>query len=189
MRTSRTLALAGAATAALAAAPAAALADGPDVGDPSVLDAALAGDDTIAETMRGHTRARAHRRLLRELRRHDRRPSGAVAGLTTRELRARTRELRAERRAEARAAQAAEEAAAAAPTGVLAAIAQCESGGDPTAIGGGGLYRGLYQFDLQTWQSVGGTGDPAAASVAEQTKRAQILYERAGTSPWPVCGG
>jgi hypothetical protein len=38
----------------------------------------------------------------------------------------------------------------------LAAIAACESGGNPRAIGGGGLYRGKY--------------------------------ERAGTTPWPVCG-
>ncbi|WP_305852577.1 transglycosylase family protein [Conexibacter sp. SYSU D00693] len=72
--------------------------------------------------------------------------------------------------------------------GHLQAIAQCESGGDPAAVGGGGTYRGLFQFDQGTWQSVGGTGDPAAASVAEQVKRAQMLYARAGASPWPVCG-
>jgi soluble lytic murein transglycosylase-like protein len=49
----------------------------------------------------------------------------------------------------------------------LDAIAQCESGGDPTALSAGGTYRGLYQFDETTWQSVGGAGDPAAASPAE----------------------
>lgn len=70
----------------------------------------------------------------------------------------------------------------------LAAIAQCESGGDPTAVSAGGQYRGLYQFSFSTWASVGGSGDPAAASPAEQHKRAAILYERAGASPWPVCG-
>src|SRR5688500_15582790 len=48
----------------------------------------------------------------------------------------------------------------------LEAIAACESGGNPRAIGGGGAYRGKYQFDLQTWQSVGGSGDPAAAPEA-----------------------
>ena len=32
----------------------------------------------------------------------------------------------------------------------------------------GGAYRGKYQFDYGTWASVGGTGDPAAASEAEQ---------------------
>ena len=72
--------------------------------------------------------------------------------------------------------------------GHLAAIAQCESGGNPAAIGGGGRYRGLFQFDVGTWQSVGGQGDPAAASVDEQVKRAEILYARSGAGQWPVCG-
>jgi hypothetical protein len=70
----------------------------------------------------------------------------------------------------------------------LQSIAACESGGDPRAIGGGGAYRGKYQFDTGTWASVGGTGDPAAASEAEQDRRALALYNRAGSSPWPVCG-
>src|SRR4051794_31713223 len=50
----------------------------------------------------------------------------------------------------------------------LAGIAACESGSNPRAIGGGGQYRGLFQFDRATWSRVGGSGDPAAASVAEQ---------------------
>ena len=70
----------------------------------------------------------------------------------------------------------------------LQAIAACESGGDPRAVGGGGLYRGKYQFDRGTWASVGGSGDPAAAPEAEQDKRAAMLYARAGSAPWPVCG-
>jgi hypothetical protein len=70
----------------------------------------------------------------------------------------------------------------------LASIAACESGGNPQAIGGGGAYRGKYQFDYGTWASVGGRGDPAAASEAEQDMRAALLYARAGASPWPVCG-
>ena len=70
----------------------------------------------------------------------------------------------------------------------LATIAACESGGNPAAIGGGGQYRGLFQFDEATWNSVGGTGDPAAASIAEQVKRAEILYAQAGPGQWPVCG-
>jgi Transglycosylase-like domain len=71
----------------------------------------------------------------------------------------------------------------------LQAIAQCESGGDPTAIGGGGLYRGKYQFSVATWQAVGGSGDPAAAPEAEQDQRAIMLYERSGPGQWPVCSG
>jgi hypothetical protein len=71
----------------------------------------------------------------------------------------------------------------------LEAIAACESGGDPTAVGGGGLYRGKYQFSYETWQSVGGSGDPAAAPEAEQDRRAAMLLERDGAGHWPVCGG
>lgn len=70
----------------------------------------------------------------------------------------------------------------------LESIASCESGGDPTAVSSGGSYRGKYQFDYGTWESVGGHGDPAAAPEAEQDYRAALLYERSGSSPWPVCG-
>ena len=72
---------------------------------------------------------------------------------------------------------------------VLQSIAACESGGDPHAVGGGGTFRGKYQFDSTTWARVGGSGDPAAAPEAEQDRRAAMLYARAGSSPWPVCGG
>lgn len=67
------------------------------------------------------------------------------------------------------------------------ALAQCESGGNASINTGNGFY-GMYQFDLQTWQSVGGSGYPHQASAAEQTKRAQILYNSRGAQPWPVCG-
>jgi hypothetical protein len=70
----------------------------------------------------------------------------------------------------------------------LHAIARCESGGNPRAVSAGGTYRGLFQFDYRTWASVGGKGDPAAASRTEQYRRAAMLYARAGASPWPVCG-
>ncbi|HEX6116599.1 MAG TPA: transglycosylase family protein [Solirubrobacterales bacterium] len=69
----------------------------------------------------------------------------------------------------------------------LDAIAACESGGDPTAVNAAGYY-GKYQFDTGTWASVGGSGNPAEASEAEQDMRASMLYARAGSSPWPVCG-
>jgi hypothetical protein len=70
----------------------------------------------------------------------------------------------------------------------LEKIAACESGGDPSAVGGGGQFRGKYQFDQGTWASVGGSGDPAAASEAEQDKRAAMLLARSGSNPWPNCG-
>lgn len=68
------------------------------------------------------------------------------------------------------------------------ALARCESGGNPRAVSSGGTYRGLYQFRLGTWYSVGGTGDPIDASASEQTYRAKRLYLRSGRGPWPYCG-
>src|SRR5699024_2036602 len=68
------------------------------------------------------------------------------------------------------------------------ALAACESGGDPNIVSSNGLYHGLYQFDAQTWQSVGGSGVASQASAAEQTQRAQQLYDSRGSHPWPVCG-
>lgn len=70
----------------------------------------------------------------------------------------------------------------------LESIASCESGGDPTAVSADGSYRGKYQFDFGTWESVGGSGDPAAAPEDEQDYRAALLYAQSGSSPWPVCG-
>jgi soluble lytic murein transglycosylase-like protein len=70
----------------------------------------------------------------------------------------------------------------------LVAIARCESGGDPRAVSPDGTYRGKYQFDSQTWGSVGGSGDPAAAPELEQDYRADLLYDARGAQPWPVCG-
>jgi lysozyme family protein len=70
---------------------------------------------------------------------------------------------------------------------VLERIAMCESGGDPTAVSRDRRYFGKYQFSRATWRSVGGHGNPARASEAEQDRRAMRLYRRAGTSPWPVC--
>jgi Transglycosylase-like domain len=92
-----------------------------------------------------------------------------------------------ERREDAAAERRAARRAAAVPPH-LQAIAQCESGGDPTAIGGGGQFRGKYQFTYATWAAVGGSGDPAQAPEAEQDRRAAMLYETSGPGQWPVCG-
>jgi hypothetical protein len=98
--------------------------------------------------------------------------------------------IHARQRADARRQR--REAFATLPGGVsrstLDAIGACESGGDPTAVSSDGSYRGKYQFDYGTWESVGGSGDPASASEAEQDYRAALLYSEAGSSPWPVCG-
>lgn len=69
-----------------------------------------------------------------------------------------------------------------------AALAKCESGGNPTAVSSTGKYHGLYQFSVSTWQAVGGAGLPSAASADEQTARAKMLYNRSGAGQWPHCG-
>jgi uncharacterized protein YabE (DUF348 family) len=67
-----------------------------------------------------------------------------------------------------------------------AALAKCESGGNPRAVNPAGYY-GLYQFSLGTWARVGGAGNPIDASPAEQLARAQALYARSGAGQWG-CG-
>jgi lysozyme family protein len=69
----------------------------------------------------------------------------------------------------------------------LAKIAQCESGGNPSAISPGGTYRGKYQFSRATWRALGGHGDPAAAPAAEQDQKAAELLQRQGRGAWPNC--
>jgi hypothetical protein len=69
-------------------------------------------------------------------------------------------------------------------------LALCESGGNAGAMSrvGPGLYRGAFQFDLPTWQSVGMTGDPIEYPYGVQLAAAKRLYARRGAQPWPVCG-
>lgn len=70
---------------------------------------------------------------------------------------------------------------------LLERIARCESGGNPSAVSPDGRYRGKYQFSRATWRGLGGSGDPARASEAEQDRRAAVLLAQSGTSPWPNC--
>jgi len=69
----------------------------------------------------------------------------------------------------------------------LERIAQCESGGDATAVSADGRYRGKYQFSRATWRAMGGSGDPAEAPESEQDAMAAKLLAARGTSPWPNC--
>jgi hypothetical protein len=154
----------------------------------SELRATLAGSATVRAQMRGHQHIRMLARYRHAARRAGGRPAAEARFWSNGRLRDEVRTLRAQWRAERASAGVGAAAGAVAPTGHLAAIAQCESGGNPHAVGGGGRYRGLYQFSYATWQAVGGSGDPAAAPVAEQTRRAQILYAQSGAGQWPVCG-
>ncbi|TJZ42557.1 DUF348 domain-containing protein, partial [Streptomyces piniterrae] len=68
------------------------------------------------------------------------------------------------------------------------ALARCEAGGRPNAVDASGTYGGLYQFDVNTWHRLGGSGRPQDAPADEQTYRAKKLYITQGASPWPACG-
>lgn len=67
------------------------------------------------------------------------------------------------------------------------ALAACESSLNPEAINPTGKYRGLFQFDNRSWEWVGGSGDPARASIREQYKRAKLLHDKQGWNAWPQC--
>lgn len=66
----------------------------------------------------------------------------------------------------------------------------CESGRDPDAIGGGGRYRGAFQFMKATWRTSPKSpgGDPIAYSYKTQAVVAVALKRRDGDGHWPVCG-
>lgn len=181
------------------------LAAATDLSDPATpireaVRAPLAGHLTVAAHMRAAKRqadterlAKAHLRLARRAARlsGEELPSGYRSRLrwsTPAELRARNerlgariRDLRRERR------ESGTTSGGSTASATLQAIAACESGGNPSANTGNGYY-GKYQFSMSTWQAVGGSGSPAAASEAEQDKRAAQLYATAGPGQWPVCG-
>jgi hypothetical protein len=197
MRRKTTTALALAST--LLAVPVALAAEADDPPSPTraALHAPVGGHLTVASQMRAEARQNLQQALIRRAMKLARRvadvrderfaPRAELARLRDQpptELRARVRELWRELR-EARRERREAQAPQASP--VLEAIAACESGGDPTTDTGNGFY-GKYQFTAETWAAVGGSGNPAQASEAEQDRRAAILYAQAGASPWPVCG-
>jgi hypothetical protein len=177
----RSLAVLGAAT--VVGGPAAAIAPAdtppPAAAGPDTLHAAIADAPTVRADMRGHMHdvlLRADRRLARrsgEDRRHARLWSN---GRLRRDITRLTRELRSR-----------EAATTSSTSPQMSAIAACESGGDPHAVGGGGAFRGKYQFTYSSWAAVGGSGDPASAPEAEQDRRAAMLMARSGAGNWPVC--
>lgn len=64
----------------------------------------------------------------------------------------------------------------------------CETGYTYNAqINTGNGYYGAFQFDLTTWESVGGTGYPHEHSYEHQRELAIKLHARRGWSPWPKC--
>ncbi len=67
------------------------------------------------------------------------------------------------------------------------ALRRCEST-ETYNIDTGNTFYGAYQFTWDTWETVGGNGNPALAPPAEQDARARLLYSRRGNQPWPICG-
>lgn len=193
-KTTTAVAVASALFAAPAAAALAAEADDPPSPVQAALRAPVGGHLTVASQMRAEARENRQRELVRRAvklagRVADARGERFDADARRAELRdqppTEIQEERRELRRDLREVQEPAPAPAASP--VLEAIAACESGGDPTTDTGNGFY-GKYQFTLETWAAVGGTGNPAQASEAEQDRRAAVLYAQQGASPWPVCG-
>jgi hypothetical protein len=202
--TTTALALAGTAMALPAGVALAETTDDPPSPAESALAAPFAGHLSMNAQMRAERREMLVERLTPRIIRTERktaRVKGAdfsprtqqrrLRGSSPKELRGELgksrRELRRAERAAAKAESGQATAAAGAAPGHLQAIAACESGGNYSTNTGNGFY-GAYQFTQSTWESVGGTGNPAAASPAEQDKRAAMLYAQQGSSPWPVCG-
>jgi hypothetical protein len=71
-----------------------------------------------------------------------------------------------------------------------AKTAECESGKDPKAIGGGGIYRGAFQFLKSTWKASPKSpgGDPIKFNYKTQAVVAVALKNQDGAGHWPVCG-
>lgn len=69
-------------------------------------------------------------------------------------------------------------------------VAECESGRNPNALGGGGRYRGAFQFSSSTWKTSPRSpgGDPVAYSYKTQAFVAVKLMRRDGKGHWPNCG-
>ena len=163
----------------------------------AVLDRARQRDVTAAERARDEASARrAEVEGLRQSR------AGALREARRTLARIEARERRASARRERAAAAASSPGAGTAgsprrgrwpavpggpSTAVLERIAYCESRGNPRAIGGGGTFRGKYQVMQSTWEAMGGRGDPAKATEAEQDYRAAVLFVRWGPGQWPVC--
>lgn len=76
-----------------------------------------------------------------------------------------------------------------------AALRRCESGDNPRSVSRTGKYRGLYQFDQNTWNGSASAVDsrwvgvrPNDAPREVQNAMARELFRARGWRPWPVCG-
>jgi hypothetical protein len=67
---------------------------------------------------------------------------------------------------------------------------ECESGNNPTAHGGGGIYHGAFQYLKSTWNDAPKSpdGDPHNYRWRIQAVVSILKKKRDGTGAWPVCG-
>ncbi|MGH9205660.1 MAG: transglycosylase family protein, partial [Acidimicrobiales bacterium] len=68
----------------------------------------------------------------------------------------------------------------------LAALRQCEAGGNYSTDTGNGYY-GAYQISQSTWESLGYSGLPSDAPAGVQDQAAATLQARSGWGQWPTC--
>jgi len=73
--------------------------------------------------------------------------------------------------------------------GFQSCVIQAESGGDASAVNGSTGAGGLYGFLPSTWQSLGYSGLPEDASVAEQNAAFAKEYAENGASAWSAYDG
>lgn len=66
------------------------------------------------------------------------------------------------------------------------ALAQCETNSEWSKNTGNGFLGGL-QFTLDSWQEVGGEGQPEQTPREEQIYRADKLRQLQGWTAWPAC--
>lgn len=74
-------------------------------------------------------------------------------------------------------------------SGFQSCVIQAESGGNASAVNASSGAGGLYGFLPSTWASLGHSGLPENASVAEQNDAFWQEYDQNGTSPWAPYDG
>jgi hypothetical protein len=69
-------------------------------------------------------------------------------------------------------------------------VSECESGRNPDAHGGGGMYHGAFQYLKSTWRDAPKSpeGDPHWYRWRVQAVVSVFKKRRDGTGAWPVCG-
>lgn len=71
------------------------------------------------------------------------------------------------------------------PVDSLRSLMYCESGGNVNSLGAGGLYKGLYQFDDQTWSTTSYSSRSIFDPEAQILATASLWQYRA--AKWPTC--